>query len=72
MKSIKEEAKIQKSEMKSLFEKQRHNLQAKMKTVNQLDEEFTKLMQQGEDVKRDVQRLADNLVAVIKAKSRSR
>ena len=68
MKLIKEEAKIQKSEMKSLLEKQRRNLQAKMKTVNELDEEFTKLMQQGEDVKRDVQRLVDNLVAVIKAK----
>ena len=68
MKLIKEEAKIQKSEMRSLLEKQRRILQAKMKTVNQLDEEFTKLMQQGEDVKRDVQRLVDNLVAVIKAK----
>ena len=68
MKLIKEEAEIQKSEIKSLVEKQRRNLQAKMKTVNELDEEFTKLMQQGEDVKRDVQRLVDNLVAVIKAK----
>ena len=68
MKLIKEEAKIQKSEMRSLLEKQRRILQAKMKTVNELDEEFTKLMQQGEDVKRDVQRLVDNLVAVIKAK----
>ena len=68
MKLIKEEAKIQKSEMRSLLEKQRRILQAKMKTVNQLDEEFTKLMQQGEDVKRDVQSLVNNLVAVIKAK----
>ena len=68
MKLIKEEAKIQKSEMRSFLEKQRCNLQAKMKTVNQLDEEFAKLMQQGEDVKRDVQRFVNNLVAVIKAK----
>ena len=68
MKLIKEEAEIQKSKMRSLVKKQRRNLQAKMKTVNQLDEEFAKLMQQGEDVKRDVQRLVDNLVAVIKAK----
>ena len=68
MKLIKEEAEIQKSEMRSLLEKQRCNLQAKMKTVNQLDEEFAKLMQQGEDVKRDVQRFVDNLVAVIEAK----
>ena len=68
MKLIKEEAKIQKSEMRSLLKKQRRILQAKMKTVNQLYEEFTKLMQQGEDVKRNVQRLVNNLVAVIKAK----
>ena len=56
--------------MKSLVEKQRCNLQAKMKTANRLDldKEFAKLMQQGGDVKRDVQRLVDNLVAVIEAK----
>ena len=71
MKLIKEEAEIQKSEMRSLVEKQRCNLQAKMKTVNQLDEEFAKLMQQGEDVKRDVQRFVDNLVAVIEAKKQN-
>ena len=71
MKLIKEEAEIQKSEMKSFLENQRCNLQAKMKTVNQLDEEFAKLMQQGEDVKRDVQRFVDNLVAVIEAKKQN-
>ena len=56
--------------MKSLVEKQRCNLQAKMKTAIRLDldKEFAKLMQQGGDVKRDVQRLVDNLVAVIEAK----
>ena len=71
MKLIKEEVEIQKSEMRSLLEKQRRNLQAKMKTVNQLDEEFAKLMQQAEDVKRDVQRFVDNLVAVIEAKKQN-
>ena len=71
MKLIKEEAEIQKSEIKSLVEKQRRILQAKMKTVNQLDEEFARLMQQGEDVNRDVQRLVDNLVAVIEAKKQN-
>ena len=71
MKLIKEEAKIQKSEMRSFLVKQRCNLQAKIKTVNQLDEEFAKLMQQSEDVKRDVQRLVDNLVAVIEAKKQN-
>ena len=59
--------------MKSLVEKQRCNLQAKMKTANglDLDKEFAKLMQQGRDVKRDVQRLVDNLVAVIEAKKQN-
>ena len=71
LKLIKEEVEIQKSEMRSLLEKQRRNLQAKMKTVNQLDVEFAKLMQQAEDVKRDVQRLVDNLVAVIEAKKQN-
>ena len=65
MKLIKEEVEIQKSEMRSLLEKQRRNLQAKMKT------DATKLMQQAEDVKRDVQRLVDNLVAVIEAKKQN-
>ena len=44
-----------------------------MKTAIRLDlnKEFAKLMQQGGDVKRDVQRLVDNIVAVIEAKKQN-
>ena len=68
---IKEEAERQKIEMKSLIENQRRNLQAKMNTISQLDEDCAKLIQQGEDVKRDVQRFADNLIAVIEANKKN-
>ena len=68
---IKEEAERQKIQMKSLIESQRRNLQAKMNTISQLDEDCAKLIQQGEDVKRDVQRFADNLIAVIEANKKN-
>ena len=68
---IKEEAERQKIEMKSLIENQRRNLQAKMNAISQLDEDCAKLIQQGEDVKRDVQRFADNLIAVIEANKKN-
>ena len=64
---IKEEAERQKIQMKSFIENQRRNLQAKMNAVSQLDEDCAKLIQQGEDVKRDVQTFVDNLIAVIEA-----
>ena len=64
---IKEEAERQKIQMKSLIENQRRNLQAKMKAISQLDEDCAKLIQQGEDVKRDVKTFADNLINVIEA-----
>ena len=68
---IKEEAERQKIQMKSLIENQRRNLQAKMNAISQLDEDCAKLIQQGEDVKRDVQRFADNLIAVIEANKKN-
>ena len=68
MKLIKEEAERQKIQMKSLIENQRRNLQAKMNTVSQLDEDCAKLIQQAEDVKRDVETFVDNLIAAIQAK----
>ena len=64
---IKEEAERQKIQMKSLIENQRRNLQAKMNAISQLDEDCAQLIQQGEDVKRDVQTFVDNLIAVIEA-----
>ena len=71
IKSIKEEAERQKIEMKSLIENQSGNLQAKMNAISQLDEECARLIQQGEDVKRDVQTFVDNLIAVIEAKKQN-
>ena len=68
---IEEEAERQKIEMKSMIETQSRNLQAKMNTVRQLDENFAKLIQQGEDLKQDVQRIADNLMATIEAKKQN-
>ena len=61
MKLIKEEAETQKTEMKSFIEKQRHNLQAKMNVISRLDEDCATLIQQGEDLKREIQTFVDNL-----------
>ena len=71
IKLIKEEAERQKIEMKSLIENQRRNLQAKMNIISQLDEDCAKLIQQGEDVKRDVQTFVDNLIADIESKKQN-
>ena len=68
---IKEEAERQKIQMKSLIENQRRNLQAKMNAISQLDEDCAKLIQQGEDVKRDVQTFVDNLIVIIEANKKN-
>ena len=68
---IEEEAERQKIQMKSMVETQRNNLKAKKTIVRQLDEDYAKLMQQDEDVKRDVQKIVDNLIAVIEAKKQN-
>ena len=71
MKLIEEEAERQKIQMKSLIENQKQNLQAKMNSVSQLDEDCAKLIQQAEDVKRDVETFVDNLIAAIQAKKQN-
>ena len=68
---IEEEAERQKIEMMSMIETQRRNLQAKMNTVRQLDENVAKLIQQGEDLKQHVQRIVDNLMTTIQAKKQN-
>ena len=68
---IEDEAERQKIEMKSMIETQRRNLQAKMNAVRKLDEDYAKLIQQCEEVKRDVQRTVDNLTANIEAKKKT-
>ena len=71
MKLIKEEAERQRTEMKSFIEKQRHNLRAKMNAVSRLDGECATLIQQGEDVKREIQTFVDNLIAVVEANKKN-
>jgi len=71
MNLMQEEAETQKIQMKSMVETQSNNLKAKMNIIRQLDEDYAKLIQQGEDVKRDVQKIVDNLIAVIEAKKQN-
>ena len=68
LKLIKEEAECQKLEIKSVIEMHRKKLEAKMKEVTQLDEDYAKMIQQNKIVKRDAQRFADNLIKSIQAK----
>ena len=68
---IEEEAERQKIEMKSMIETHRRNLQAKMNTVIKLDEDYARLIQQCEKVKREVQRTVDNLIANIETKKQT-
>ena len=68
---IEDEAERQKIEMKSMIETQRRNLQAKLTAVSKLDEDYAKILQRGEEVKRDVQRTVDNLIANIEAKKQT-
>ena len=68
---IEEEAERQKIEITSMIETQRRILQAKMSAVSRLDEDYAKLIQQGEDLKQDVQRIVDNLITTIEAKKQN-
>ena len=68
LKLIKEEAESQKLGIKSVIEMHRKKLEAKMKEVTQLDEDYAKMIHQNEIVKRDAQRFADNLIKSIQAK----
>ena len=68
LKLIEEESETKRLEIKSVFERQRKNLEAKMNIVSQLDEDCAKVFQQSEVLKRDVQRFADNLIKTVQAK----
>ena len=70
-KHIEEEAERQKIEMKSMIETQKRNLQAKVSAVSRLHEDCAKLIQQGQDLKQDVQRIVDNLMTAIEAKKQN-
>ena len=68
LKLIKQVAETQKLEIKTVIEMHRKKLEAKMKEVTQLDEDYAKVIQQNKIVKRDAQRFADNLIKSIQAK----
>ena len=68
---IEDEAERRKTEMKNIVETQRQNLLAKKNTVKQLDEDYAKLIQQGEDLKRNAQKFADDLFAIIEARKQN-
>ena len=68
LKLIEEEAEAQKIEMTALIQEQRQNLQACKNLVTQLDEDYAKLIEQSQNVKRNVDRFTDNLVKTIQAK----
>ena len=70
-KHIEEEAERQKIEMKLMIETHRRILQAKVTAVSRLDEDYAKLIQQGEDLKQNVQRIVDNLMTTIEAKKQN-
>ena len=68
---IQEEAERQKTQLKYMVETQRNNLKEKINILRQLDEDYAKFVQHGEDVKRDVQNIVDNLIAEIEAKKQN-
>ena len=68
LKLIEEEAESKRLEIKSVIEKQKQNLEAKMNILTQLDDDCAKVIQQGEVLKTDVQKFADNLIKTIQAK----
>ena len=70
-KHIEDEAERRKTEMRNVVETQRQNLLIKKKAVKQLDEDYAKLIQQAEDVKRNVQKFVDDLFATIEARKQN-
>ena len=68
---IEDEAERQKAEMKDILKIHRQNLEMKKNVVRQLDEDRSQLIRQSEAVKRDVQKYADRIIAVIEAKKQN-
>ena len=68
---LEEEAERQKMELKSLIQIQKNDLQAKIDTLGRLNEDYAKLIQQNDDIKRQVQKFVDNLIATIEAKKQN-
>lgn len=71
IKLIEDEAARRRIQLKSLIETQRSMLQEKMNEAWQVDQDYAKLVQGGEDLKEDVQRFVDNLTAAIERKKKN-
>ena len=65
---IKEEAEAQKIEMTALIQNQRDFLQEKTNAVTQLDKDYATVLQHGENVIQDVEKIANTLINTIQAK----
>ena len=65
-----EEAEKQKIQMKSLIETKKSDLREKINIVGQLDQDYAKIIQRGEDLKREVQELVDNCLQLLKQKNK--
>ena len=68
---LEEAAERQKIQMRSVIETQRKNLQAKKNAVSQLREDYDKVIQQGEEVKRNAETFVNSITSAIEAKKRS-
>ena len=68
---IEEEAENQRLEIKTVIETQRRNLDEKMNVVAQLDEDYAKVIHQGQSLKGNVQKFADGLIKIIQAKTQN-
>ena len=54
--------------MEDEAERQKIEMTSKINAVSKLDEDYVRIIERGEEVKRDVQRTFDNLVSIINAK----
>lgn len=68
---IDEEAERRKIEIESLIKAQKCSLRENMNTIAKIDEECAQVIQHGENVKRDVQKFVDKLIATIEAKTQN-
>ena len=68
-----EEAEKQKIQMRSLIETKKSDLhvQAKINVVRQLDEDYVKMIQRGEDLKREVYKFVSNLFSTVEAEKQA-
>ena len=63
-----QEDEIQNAELTALVQKQRDNLRAQRNLAAQLGEEYVRVVEHSENVKKEVERYANNLIRIIEAK----